>query len=118
MVKDSAIKNQNILFDSVYELINITFSMPLTLNTLTSYKTTKRNTTFTANDSHIKITEDYITEKYYQTALDQLKSQILTEVTQKIKKLSKCNTSSTPEHLILYVLQNLIYKHLRVKLFS
>ena len=51
----------------------------------------KRNTSFAANDPHIK--------KYDQIPLDYLKSQFLTEVTQEIKKcnISKCNTSSTPD---------------------
>ena len=52
---------------------------------------TKRKIHFTANDHHIK--------KYDQTALDYLKRQILTEVTQEIKtcNISKCNTTSTPD---------------------
>ena len=56
----------------------LTFSTPSPLN-------------FTANNPHIK--------KYDQTALDYLKRQILTEVTQEIKdcNVSKCNTSSTPD---------------------
>ena len=75
MVNDSAINYQNILLDNLDESINITFSTPSPLNSLV----TKCNTTFTANDSHIK--------KCDQTALDHLKRQILTQVTQKIKKM-------------------------------
>ena len=64
----------------------ITFTTPSPLNSLV----TKRKTSFTANDPHIK--------KYDQTALHYLKRPILTEVTQEIKKcdISKFNTSSTP----------------------
>ena len=81
------INYQNILLDKLGEPINITFSTPSPLNSLV----TKRKTNFTANDPHIK--------KYNQTALDYLKHQILTEVTQEIKKsnISKCSTSSTPD---------------------
>ena len=73
--------------DNLDEPINITFSTPSPLNSLV----TKRKTSFTANDSYIK--------KYDQTALHYLKCQILTEVTQEIKKcnISKCNTSSTTD---------------------
>ena len=87
MANDSAINYQNILLDNLGKPINITFSTPSPLNSLN----TKRKTNFTANDSHIK--------KYDQTALDYLKRQILTEVTQEIKKcnISKCNTPSTPD---------------------
>ena len=51
---------------------------------------TKRKTDFTTNDPHLK--------KHDQTALDYLKCQILTEVSQEINKcnISKCNKSSTP----------------------
>ena len=43
--------------------------------------------------------EDYITEKYDQIALDHLKRQTLTEVTQETKEynISRSNTSSTPD---------------------
>ena len=85
MVNDSAINYQNILLD---EPINITFSTTSSLNSLV----TRGNTSFIANDSHIK-------NMIRQTALDHLKRQILTEVlTQEIKNsnISKCNTSSTP----------------------
>ena len=87
MANDSAINYQNILLDNLGEPINITFSTPSPLNSLN----TKRKTNFTANDPHIK--------KYDQTALDYLKRQILTEVTQEIKKcnISKCNTPSTTD---------------------
>ena len=87
MANDSAINYQNILLDNLDEPINITFSTLSLLNSLI----TKRKTNFTANDPHIK--------KYDQTALDYLKRQILTEVTQEIKKCntSKCNTSSTAD---------------------
>ena len=87
MANDSAINYQNILLDSLEEPINITFSTLSPLNSLV----TQRKTNFTANDPHIK--------KYDQTALDYLKRQILTEVTQEIKKCntSKCNTSSTAD---------------------
>ena len=67
-MNDSAINYQNILLDNLDEQINITFSTPSPLNSLV----TKRNTSFTVNDSHI--------EKHDQTALDHLKRQILTEV--------------------------------------
>ena len=82
MANDSAISYQNILLDNLDEPINITFSIPPTVNSLV----TKCKANFTANDPHIK--------KYDQTALDYLKRQVLTEVTQEI---SKCNTSSTPD---------------------
>ena len=84
MVNDSAINYQNILLD---EPINITFSTTSSLNSLV----TRGNTSFIANDSYIK-------NMIRQTALDHLKRQILTEVTQEIKNsnISKCNTSSTP----------------------
>ena len=72
---DSAINYQNILLDNLDEPINITFSTLSLLNSLI----TKRKTNFTANDPHIK--------KYDQTALDYLKREILTEVTQEIKKM-------------------------------
>ena len=87
MANDSVIHYQNILLDNLDEPINITFSTPSPLNLLV----TKCKTNFTANDPHIK--------KYDQTALDYLKHQILTEVTQEIKNcnISKCNTSSTPD---------------------
>ena len=75
MVNDSAINYQNILLDNLDEPINITVSTPSPLNSLV----TKCNTIFTANDSHIR--------KCDQTALDNLKRQILTQVTQKIKKM-------------------------------
>ena len=75
MVNDSAIKYQNVLIDNLDESINITFSTPSPLNSLV----TKCNTSFTTNDSYVK--------KYCQTAFDQLKSHILTEVTQEIKKM-------------------------------
>ena len=67
--------------------MNITFSMPSPLNSLIA----KCKTNFTANDPHSK--------KYDQTALDYLKRQILTEVTQETKNcnISKCNTPSTPD---------------------
>ena len=85
MANDSAINCQNILLGNLDDPINITFSAPSPLNSLV----TNRKTNFTADDPHIK--------KYDQTALDYLKRQILTEVTQQIKKCntSKCNTSST-----------------------
>ena len=67
MVNDSAINYQNILLD---EPINITFSTTSSLNSLV----TRGNTSFIANDSHIK-------NMIRQTALDHLKRQILTEVT-------------------------------------
>ena len=70
MVNDSAIKYQNVLIDNLDESINITFSTPSPLNSVVS---------FTTNDSYVK--------KYCQTAFDQLKSHILTEVTQEIKKM-------------------------------
>ena len=87
MANDSAINYQNILLENLEEPITITFSTLSPLNSLA----TKGKTNFTANDSHIK--------KYDQTALDYFKRQILTEVTQEIKKcnISKCNTSSTPD---------------------
>ena len=52
---------------------------------------TKCKTNYTANDPHIK--------KCDQTTLGYLKRQILTEVTQEIKKcnISKCNKPSTPD---------------------
>ena len=74
MVNDSAIKYQNILLDNLDEPINITFSTPSPLKALVA----RRNTTFTANKSYVK--------KFCQTAFDHLKRQILTEVTQEIKK--------------------------------
>ena len=61
------------------------FQDPSPLNSLV----TKRNTSFTANDSHIKKKiEDYITEKYDQTTL------IFTEITQERRKCNilKCST--------------------------
>ena len=72
---DSAINYQNILLDNLDEPVNITFSTLSLLNSLI----TKRKTNFTAKDPHIK--------KYDQTALDYLKHEILTEVTQEIKKM-------------------------------
>ena len=69
MVNGSAINYQNILLNNLDEPVNITFSRPSPLNLLV----TKRKTSFTANDTHIK--------KYDQTALDYLKHQSLTEVT-------------------------------------
>ena len=51
---------QNILLDNLDVPINITFSTASPLNSLV----TKPNTSFTADDSHIKKIEDYITEKY------------------------------------------------------
>ena len=70
-----AINYQNILLDNLDEPINITFSTPSPLNSLV----TKRKKKITVDDPHIK--------KYDQTALDYLKRQILTEVTQEIKKM-------------------------------
>ena len=89
MANDSAINYQNIILDNLGEPINIAFSTPSPVNSLI----TKRKTNFTANDPHIN--------KYGQTALDYLKRQILTEVTQEIKKCntSKCNTPSTPDNI-------------------
>ena len=83
----SAINYQNIILDNLDEPINVTFSTPSPLNSLV----TKLKTNFTANDPHIK--------KYEQTTLDYLKRQILTEVTQKIKRynISKSNTSITSD---------------------
>ena len=104
MVNDIAIKYQNILLDSLDEPINNAFSTPSPLNSLV----TKCKTSFAAKDPPIK---NMISVLHY------LKRQILTEVTQEIKKgkISKCNTSSTPD--IISSL-NLTYKHLRVKLIS
>ena len=101
----STINYQNIILDNLGEPINITFSTPSPLDSLI----TKRKTNFTVNDPHFK--------KYDQTALDYLKRQILTEVTQETKKcnISKCNTPRTPD--IISSL-NLIYNHLRVKVIS
>ena len=105
MANDSAINYQNILLDNLDEPIDIPFSTPSPLNSLV----TKRKTNFTANDPPIK--------KYDQTALDYLKRQILTEVTQEIKKcnISKRNTSSTDD--IISSLKCHI-QHLRVNLIS
>ena len=75
MTNDSAINYQNILLDNIDEPINITFSRSSPLNSLV----TKHKTHFTANAPHIK--------KYDRTALDYLKRQILTEVTQEIKNV-------------------------------
>ena len=91
MVNDNAINYQNILLDNLDEQINITFSAPSPLNSLV----TKRNTSFTANDSHIG--------KHDQTALDHLKRQILTEVTQELKIVIYQNVTHQV-HLILYLL--------------
>ena len=105
MANDIAINYQNILLDNLDEPIDIPFSTPSPLNSLV----TKRKTNFTANDPPIK--------KYDQTALDYLKRQILTEVTQEIKKcnISKRNTSSTDD--IISSLKCHI-QHLRVNLIS
>ena len=83
----SAINYENILLDNLDEPMNITFSTPSPLNSLIA----KCKTNFTANDPDSK--------KYDQTALDYLKRQILTEVTQETKNcnISKCNTPSTPD---------------------
>ena len=80
MASDSAINYQNILLDNLDKPTDTTFNSPVT----------KRKTNFTTDDPHIK--------KHDQTALDYLKCQILTEVTQEINKcnISKCNKSSTP----------------------
>ena len=59
MANDSAINYQDFLLDNLEEPINITFSTPSALNSLV----TKRNKSFTANDSHIKKIEDHVTEK-------------------------------------------------------
>ena len=75
ITNDSAINYQNILLDNIDEPINITFSRSSPLNSLV----TKHKTHFTANAPHIK--------KYDRTALDYLKRQILTEVTQEIKNV-------------------------------
>ena len=61
MANDSAINYKNILLDNLDEPININFSTQSPLNSLV----TKRKTSFTANDPHIK--------KYDQTSLDYLK---------------------------------------------
>ena len=74
MVNNSVINYQNILLDTLDEPTNITFSTPSSLNSLV----TKHKTSFTVNGPHIK---------KYQIAMDYLKRQILTEVTQEIKKM-------------------------------
>ena len=81
MVNNSVINYQNILLDNLDEPTNITFSTPSSLNSLV----TKRKTSFTVNDPHIK---------KHQIALDYLKRQILTEVTQIV---------THQVHLILYL---------------
>ena len=60
MVNNSTIKYQNILLDNLNKTINITSSTPSPLNSLV----TKRNTSFTVNQFHIKKIEDYISEKF------------------------------------------------------
>ena len=61
MANDSEINYKNILLDNLDEPVNINFSTQSPLNSLV----TKRKTSFTANDPHIK--------KYDQTSLDYLK---------------------------------------------
>ena len=79
-MSDSAINYQNILLDNLDEPININFSTPSPLNSLVTRP-------------HIK-----------KFALDNLKRQILTEVTQKIKNVIYQNETHEVRRLTLYLL--------------
>ena len=78
---------------------------------------TEKNKTSPANNSDIKKMEDYITKKYDEAALNDLRRQILKEVTQNVgekinsHKLDKANTSDTSALLKTHIqtLVNEIY---------
>ena len=93
MANDSAINYQNILLDNLDEPTDITFSTPSPLNSLV----TKRNTSFTANGTHIL---NLFVIKNDQTAFDHLKRQILTDVTQETKKVIYQKNITHQVHLI------------------
>ena len=90
---------RNILLDHYDTPINITLSAPTPLKNYCNG--TETNKTSPANNSDIKKTEDYITKKYDEVALNHLRRQILKEVTQSVDKkinshkLDKINTSDT-----------------------
>ena len=86
MTQSNKIKFENILLDNHDVPIDITFSPPSQSKNNSDLAITNRSS---RSNSHIKRIENYINEKFHQTALDHLKKQIMTEVTEEFKYYSK-----------------------------
>ena len=86
MTQSRKINFENTLLDNYDVLIDITFSPPSQSKNNSDVAISKRSS---PSNSHIKKIEDYTNKKFYQTALDHLKKQITTEVTEEFKHCNK-----------------------------
>ena len=86
MTQSRKIDLENTLLDNYDVPIDITFSPPSQPKNKSDVAISK---TSSPSNSHIKKIDDYANKKFYQTALDHLKKQIITEVTEREGKNSK-----------------------------
>ena len=86
MTQSNKINFENILLDNYDVPIDITFSPPSQSKNNSDVAISNRSS---PSNSHIRKIEDYINKKFHQTALDHLKKQIITEVTEEVKHCNK-----------------------------
>ena len=86
MTKSNKINFENILLDNYDVQIDITFGPPSQSKNNSDFAISNRSS---PSNSHIRKTEDYIHKKFHQTAVDRLKKQIITEVTEEVKHCNK-----------------------------
>ena len=86
MTQSGKINFKNILSDNYDVPIDITFSPP---SQSKNNSDVAISNTSSPSNSHIKKIEDYTNKKFHQTALDHLKKQIITEVTEEFKHCNK-----------------------------
>ena len=86
MTQSRKINFENTLSDNYHVPIDITFSQPSQSKNKSDVAISKRSY---LSNSHIKKIEDYTNKKFHQTALDHLKKQIITEVTEEVKHCNK-----------------------------
>ena len=91
MTRSNKINFENILLDNYDVPIDVTFSPASQSKNNSDVATSNRSSSnrSSPSNSHIKKIEDYTNKKFYQTALDHLKKQIITEVTEREGKNSK-----------------------------
>ena len=91
MTQSGKINFKNILSDNYDVPIDITFSPPSQSKNNSDVAISNRSSPnrSSPSNSHIKKIEDYTNKKFHQTALDHLKKQIITEVTEEVKHCNK-----------------------------
>ena len=86
MTQNKKINFENILLNNYDVPIYITLSPSSQSKNNSNVATSNRSSPC---NSHIKKIQDYVNEKFHQAALDYLKKQIITEVTEEFKHFNK-----------------------------